>query len=668
MSLQSDVSLVQSNEDRVRHHAAMRVQRYWRSHRVSPMVITVPEMEQFLSSSFEGVNKEKLKLLSKVISDLSVQMLINPNSFKGEGIRVTRHTISSGGKAIGRFPNLLPFWMQLSPDAKEMRLQFYGKFIAECMYKKVKHSKTMILSLARPGRKEMKLVQTVLYRLRRVEKQRPLSVLYPKEIEDLTETNIRLTFKSLTLMNDLLDKEKLCEDPKFKIAGISKVFRIYQSEKVRRVEWEGLYFPNVAETIAETKKISFEEQGKPLTITAEIGNICDILNDALYTCKKMHEKGIVHRDLKPKNLLVRINPETKKAEGYTIDFDLTSFFGFNNTTVKYGYWDRASIFGIVLPSCDIFGIGIALGELLFSPEFLENSEKRYKQKNVPKEDVARSNLMGLIKTLNKSIAAAVTDMEPFKGQIPKLSEYLENLAKLQNSIPSGKIFKDVFAAIKPIRELAKEPDNREIKGIKEVAFISERLFVENRFIKRSKQAFDEGWMLQNGGILRLIKSSLNDLLIKKEEQLWNEFCSAMGKCLDDYPVQMVELEILKKKHGRFIILPEKIECWMKETCGVVPETKPLCDKYLADIQAYRAIAKLLLELFEQDEGLFHFLLSDPDGIETCKQLCTPSFPLNKKQELISMLFKRFPIFGTFQERLQEIQKNWQDRFYSLNFK
>lgn len=100
-----------------------------------------------------------------------------------------------------------------------------------------------------------------------------------------------------------------------------------------------------------------------MTIPFTMKDILKVLVDVARSLEYQHGQGIVHRDIKMKNILIKLNDDLK-VMGYITDFDVTQSFGLSDTRENYRYWDCLSRLGIILPTSDIFGLAITLGESL----------------------------------------------------------------------------------------------------------------------------------------------------------------------------------------------------------------------------------------------------------------------------------------------------------------
>ena len=114
---------------------------------------------------------------------------------------------------------------------------------------------------------------------------------------------------------------------------------------------------------------------RPLSKNAQLNIVLDVAK----TLALFHERGYIHRDVKPLNILLGFDEE-KKVTGFLSDFDLATKAGFVDFIGPYMYWDESSQAGWVLPSCDCYGLGMALGEL-FLPGFYPGDTDSFNAEN-----------------------------------------------------------------------------------------------------------------------------------------------------------------------------------------------------------------------------------------------------------------------------------------------
>lgn len=620
------------NPSQDKEWAAKRIQRFWRSHRIAAMIITSAQMETILKETYDDIAYQELKLLSTVISKLSVLMVIKPSLFKGEGKRISiLKVIGNDGKS-GIIPSPATFWIHLSPEGRKVRIQFYGSFIAEGVYKRVMESVTLVIGLDNPDSKSIEIIDTVLYRSKDSLDEKTRRKSSKEEIAKLHEENLREIKKSLEVMRDLFPESERLLDPQIKIAGIPEVFRTYQGTSRIRAEWDGLFFPTTARNIAKTKKIPLNRDSTK-TIIATVGHCLTILQEILYTCQKMHEKGKVHRDVKSANILVKFNLEAESPEGYLTDFDLISPFGNGELTDDYPYWDRASSEGIVLPTCDIFGAGITLGDMLLDPDFYRISSIRFSEADSISGEIQSK----MTQQMKKLILYSVQSLQLIPNTSSEFQKCVDSLA-------------DLYYWKSPMQIIA------------EIEILTQKIMPESKEAEDiCKQLFAEIHLCVEMGKVKRINNRIKDALKKKEglhlDLFLDELKSDVGEN-EEIAAALEQITIMAESPQSHEIICELIKTkidWLAEN---FLETTQSCKWFIADIIAFRAIASLLCDLFEQDTLMYNYLIYHPYGSEFCFQLCDKSTPLEEKLALMEELYQKFPIFKTFRSRLQSIHQNW----------
>ena len=523
--------------------AATLIQKVVRGHLTRSRIALPKELKPFLRDTLEGFRKEEIAAVSQIIGRHSVEMLGDPEKYKGEGVRLSKVEIKyrDGSDVERNLPMTL--WLQLSDDGQTVRVQIYEEFLGEGTYKRVKESETVEINLTHGIHKPKEKKDTVLVRSKDALSSEDRYYGTASEIEEWQQETLDQIQSSISTLMALFPAEELQADPKIMIAGIPGVIRTHQGKKRKKLEWEDVRYTGDLNDACKTGKVFKSTKKGSETVPLEMGDILRISESLQYTVEKMHQKGVIHCDIKPANILMRYNSDKEQIEGNVSDFDLLAKVGINDRDTTYVFWDQCAEQGLVLPTCDTYGVAICLGSQLFGEDFYILSDMR----NASEERKTDS-----MKTeLNK-----------------RMNDYVTN-----NS----------FNFTQQLRESPHEAKITEL--ISEIS----------------------------------------------------------------------DIGVLKNYDADTITELEKV---LQRICEEAPELAETCHSFLQELKAAEKSKDLIKEIFEADRDLSTYMKSAA-ATNLRRLLENPDTSIENKLLAMEIIYKRFPVFRDFRERLLQIREEFE---------
>lgn len=520
--------------------AAKLIQKVVRGHLTRSRIALPKELKPFLRDNLEGFSEEEIAGVSQIIGRHSVEMLRDPEKYKGEGVRLSKVEIKyrDGSDVERNLPMTL--WLQLSDDGQTVRVQIYEEFLGEGTYKRVKDSETVEIILTHGIHKPKEKKDTVLVRSKDTLSSEDRYFGTSSEIEEWQQETLDQIQSSISTLMALFPAEELQADPKIMIAGIPGVIRTHQGKKRKKLEWEDVRYTGDLKAACKTGQVSKSTKKGSETVPLKMDDILRISESLQYTVEKMHQKGVIHRDIKPANILMRYNPDSEQIEGYVTDFDLLAKVGINDRDTTYVFWDRCAEQGLVLPTCDTYGVAICLGSQLFGEDFYILSDMR----NVLNE----RNTNSMISELNK-----------------RMSNYVINKS--------------------------------------------------STFSQKLRES------LHGARITELI-SEISDIGVR-----------------EDYDANTIT----------------ELEKILQRICEESPELAETCHSFLQELKAAEKSKDLIKEIFEADRDLSTYMKSAA-ATNLRRLLENPDTSNENKLLTMEIIYRRFPVFRDFRERLLQIQE------------
>lgn len=476
--------------------AATTIQTQVRRYLKQKKVILPNQIKEFIAVNFPDMSQSESDALTKIIARQSIAILENPKAFQGEGKRINQMVENKFTDPVTKETKTVKtprtIWVYLTDDQKQLRVQVYSKkLMGEGTYKIVKASKTLVFHLSGGLDKKKKVVSTVYIKSKDIVTEEERRSYPGRVIRQFEEEDIAKLRYGMNEAARVFSKEELAQDEAIHIKALPDVTHTYIGKKYRkRLEWEEpMYFGS---DFLEVLKAGSVQVDDGVTVKMTSPDKLRIVKSTLYTAQKMHEKGVVHRDVKSQNVFLGYDG---KLQGYLGDFDLIAKVGHNELKSPYAYWDLPSCKGLVLPTADIFGSAMVLGESFLGSTFYHVSQMRFNDLHevaIPQAIDSRVNLKSkvLLSDLQlrlsskldaadqQAISTAISKFEESEGsqeamliirdhmtnsKNPEMiREYKKLIADLELIAKTGELLKEVFVADRELDQYLCDPRNREL--------------------------------------------------------------------------------------------------------------------------------------------------------------------------------------------------------------
>lgn len=565
-----------------------------------------------LHDSLKIFKDDHSKILSKAIVELWQKICIDPQKYQKKGER------GSFDKPVRDALQKKPktFWVQVVPEDKLVKIQLYGDRINKGHYKNVKKSLTLDIDFERSDHR-VRGHETVLYRTK----------------ARLTERLVKDLEKSLTAMKNYFPREEISKNPRILFVGIPEEIRRYNGKTKLRLEWEGELFPMDFWGVIINKKFHDENNGQ--VVDVGLGQIFEMIDDVLYTCKNLHKRGLLHGDVKSGNILVKKDQESSRLKAYLGDFDFVSEFEFTTLELEkpYAYWSL--YYKARFPFVDIFGAAVSLGSAVLGKIFLEIVN--YRNISVFSEFLEKGSLNTVRDKMSEEFSMILQEVlthfkedSSFVGESLDLIDKLEQLMGEKINFLNSKIAQHTILTIFLQR-------NQKIELFKKIHLDIYNMWQRERLL--------------------YIQQLLNQELDHKLSERLDSFIEEVSKCVDSKNENLINLKKFKDDDALSTKLND-IEGVLLDLMIISKELSVLCKSFYADTQAYQDIQELLYQIFEEDFKICRFFQYEAEGKkfkETYSSLRTSS---KNKAEMVHILSEKFPVHANFRKNLKKIQNDW----------